>query len=81
MALDWSRRARLNALAPAWMLASIMGLVVGAATAVLPPTHMLLELIGLIGLGIGVYLILLAAFGRETMVALLAHLPLRRKPT
>lgn len=79
MTLGWSRSARFNALAPAWLLASIMGIVVAAASALLPARHLAIELTGLIGLGVFVYLILLAMFGREALAALAAHLPLPRK--
>lgn len=79
LTMGWSRADRFHALAPAWLLASIMGIVVAAASALLPARYMALELVGLVGLGVFVYGVLLAFFGRDAMVALAAHLPLPRK--
>ena len=74
-ALDWSRRQRLKALAPAWMLASVMGVIVAATAALLPIGPLAVRLVALVGLGIAVYAALLSVFGRAMFAMLASYLP------
>ena len=76
VALDWSRRQRFRALAPAWTFSGAMGGVVAAAALFLPVSPLLVQLILLVSLGIAVYAALLALFGGGIFLTLAAHLHL-----
>ena len=72
--LEWTRRARLAALHPAWRLSAIMGLIVATLDAWLPGGPSLARLAILIGAGIVVYPLLIAAFARPAFEVIAAPL-------
>lgn len=75
---EWPRRERFATLAPAWLLAAVMGVAVAAlhrAIAAQPPA---IQLVILIPAGVAIYLGLLALFARRQAAFLLSHLPFAR---
>jgi O-antigen/teichoic acid export membrane protein len=78
-ALSWSRGSRLAALAPAWMLGAIMGLVVAQLGALLPVVNRLPNLVVMIMLGVGVYAVLLGVFARPALRNFIAMLRAHRR--
>ncbi|MCI4680452.1 oligosaccharide flippase family protein [Rhodoblastus acidophilus] len=78
--LGWSRRERFFALAPAWALAALMGLVVTRLAPVLPHFNRPASLAVLIGAGVAVYAVFLALFARQKLAGLTGILALRARP-
>ena len=72
--LTWSRRGRLAALLPAWILSAAMGLVVANAERHLSAMNKLAELALLIGLGVAVYGGLVFVLARPTFELMAGHL-------
>jgi O-antigen/teichoic acid export membrane protein len=77
-AMDWTRRRRWAALAPAWLLSGAMALAVAAAGAWAPLGVGWARLAALVALGVVVYLSLLATFARAALLRLLAASALDR---
>jgi O-antigen/teichoic acid export membrane protein len=69
-ALEWTRRRRWTAVAPAWALSAAMALAVAAAGAWAPLGSGWARLAALVLLGAAVYLALLAIFARATLFML-----------
>jgi O-antigen/teichoic acid export membrane protein len=65
--LDWSRRDRFLALAPAWSLAALMGAAVVGLRHALPPFGQLAQVALQIGGGIAIYGLFLVLFARSRL--------------
>ncbi len=65
--LDWSRFNRFRALAPAWILSGVMGLLVAGLGAVLPAMNRSSTLAILVVAGVAIYAILLSLFARTVV--------------
>ncbi|HUO55796.1 MAG TPA: oligosaccharide flippase family protein [Rhodoblastus sp.] len=78
--LGWSRRGSFLALAPAWALAGLMGLVVARLEPALPHLGQIARLCVLIGAGVGLYALFLALFARERLAGLTGLFAFRAKP-
>ena len=65
--LDWTRRDRLLALAPAWALAALMGIFVASLNHALPHFGQLAQVALQIGGGIAIYGLFLALFARQRL--------------
>jgi O-antigen/teichoic acid export membrane protein len=72
--LFWTRRGRLGALLPAWLLAGTMGLAVAAIGAVLPVDAHLHDLALMVVLGVFLYGALLGLFARPSVLRFAAIL-------
>ncbi|WP_374544676.1 oligosaccharide flippase family protein [Rhodoblastus sp.] len=73
--LGWSRRGRLLALAPAWLLAALMGVLVAGLQNAMPNIGRLPQVAAQIGAGVAIYGLFLALFARSQLsgVASLMH--------
>ncbi len=76
--LGWSRRGRLFALAPAWLLAAGMGVFVASLHHALPHLSQVAQLALSIGLGVVTYGAFLVLFARSQFNGLTAMLALAR---
>ena len=76
--IDWPRRERFAALAPAWLLAGGMGAAVALLHRMIGTEHALVQLMVLIPAGILIYGGLLALFARNRAALLFSHLPIAR---
>ena len=82
--LGWSRRGRLQALWPAWVLAALMGAMVFLADGALPARGPAPHLAFMIAIGVIAYATLVSLFAKAMFQTLKAHLaqasaPLMRK--
>jgi O-antigen/teichoic acid export membrane protein len=78
--LAWTRSGRLRALAPAWALATLMGLIVFATSQYFADFGPFWRLSGLVCLGAGIYAAFLAIFERQQFSTVLALIAARVKP-
>jgi len=78
--LSWSRGGRFAALAPAWLISGVMGLVVIAMGAATPGFGLLPHLIFMVGVGVVVYGALFALFARPAFEIFAAHFAQARVP-
>lgn len=78
---DWPRRDRLRALAPAWALSAVMGVIVAILHQAIAAHALAAQLAILIPAGVAIYFALLALFARRQAAFLLSHLPTSRVVT
>lgn len=78
---DWPRRERLAALAPAWTLSAVMGVIVAILHQAIATQSLAAQLAILIPAGVAIYFALLALFARRQAAYLLSHLPMSRVVT
>ncbi|KIZ47616.1 MULTISPECIES: oligosaccharide flippase family protein [Rhodopseudomonas] len=74
----WSRSARFHALAPAWGLAIVMGVLVGILGIAPPILDRSLTLAMLVVFGMATYTVLLFVFARDDLARMIAVWPARR---